>query len=301
MSMTRAQFRKQLQNGLNAVFGLEYKRYPELWRDIFEVKSSEKAFEEQVIQMGLGGAAVKPEGSAITYDEGMEGWVARFVHITVALAFAITEEAIEDTLYGDLGATYSKSLARSLQYTKEVRGASILNNGFDTNYPMGDAKPVFSATHPLMGGGTFANMLGTAADISEKALEDALTDIAGFVDERGIPVMMNAKRLVITRQQKYAVHRILKSTKRVGTANNDPNALKDMGVFDEPSVNVYLSDSDAWFIITDCPEGFQHFKRKGVSRGVEGDFETGNMRYKARERYSFGTGDPRCGYASAGA
>lgn len=301
MAMSRAQFRKQLQNGLNAVFGMEYKRYPELWRDIFEVKNSEKAYEEQVIMMGLGGAPVKAEGSAVTYDEGQEGWVARFVHVTVALAFSITEEAVEDTLYGDLGSTYAKSLARSLQYTKEVRGASILNNGFDSNFPMGDGQPVFSSSHPLMGGGTFSNVLATAADISEKALEDANTDIAGFVDERGIPVLMMPKKLVITRQNRFVVHRILKSENRPGTANNDTNALKDLRTFDEPSVNVYLSDPDAWFIITDCPEGFQHFRRKGVSRGVEGDFETGNMRYKARERYSFGSGNPRCGFASPGA
>jgi hypothetical protein len=301
MAMNRALFRKELQEGLNAVFGLEYDRYEEQWTKIFEVKTSGKAYEEQVIRSGLGGGAVKAEGAAVQYDQGAEGWTARYMHVTVALAFAITEEAREDNLYGDLGADYSRSMARGMKFTKEVRGANVLNNGFDTNYLGGDGVVLFSTAHPLMGGGTFSNRPSTAADVSEASLEDASIEIAGFVDERGIPVMVKPKRLIISRQQKYVVHRILKSNGQVDTADNNANALKDLAVIDEVAVNLYLQDPDAWFIITDCPKGLQHFKRKSISRGIEGDFETGNMRYKSRERYSNGWTDPRGAYGSPGA
>lgn len=246
MAMNRAQFRKELQEGLNAVFGLEYERYEEQWKNIYEVKSSSKAYEEQVIRSGLGGGQVKAEGAAISYDQGAEGWVARYTHVTITHAFAITEEAREDNLYGDLGADYSRSMARGMQFTKEVRGANVLNNGFDTNYAGGDGKPLFATDHPLMGGGTWANKPTTAADVSEASLEDASIEIQGFVDERGIPVMVRPKRLIIARQQQYVVHRILKSTGRVDTADNDANALKDLNVINEVKVNLYLQDPDAW-------------------------------------------------------
>jgi len=302
MSLNRADFKKQLQDGLNAVFGMAYKSYPEEWRQIFAVETSNKAFEEDVLMAGLGAAPVKGEGSTIAYDEGAESYVARYNHETIALAFAITEEAEEDGLYGSLGSKYAKALARSLQHTKEVKGSNILNNGFSASFPGGDAVALFSTAHPLWGGGTQSNKLATPADLSEASLEAALIQIDDWVDERGIPVDVQAKCLVIPTDLRYVAQRILFSSGRPGTADNDPNAMKDLGSFPQGiKVNHRLTDSDAWFIITDCPEGLKHMVRKKVSRGVEGDFETGNMRYKARERYSFGWSDYRGAFGSEGA
>lgn len=301
-TMTRAQFAKQLQDGLNTVFGMEYDSFPTSYDKIFKTYNSQKAFEEDVLMVGLGGAVEKAEGSAITYDSGQEAWVSRYSHSTIALAFAITEEAVEDGRYGDIGQKYSRALARSMRYTKEVRGAAVLNNGFSSSYAGGDGVELFSTAHPLAGGGTLANELSTAADLSEEALEDAMIAIDGFVDDRGIPIMVRADRLVIPRQLQFDAHRILKSTLQSGTGNNDTNALKDMNALPGGmSVNVYLSDPDAWFIITNASDGLKHFVRRRLKRGMEGDFETGNMRYKSSERYSFGWTDWRGGFASPGA
>lgn len=301
-TMTRAQFAKQLQDGLNTVFGLEYDDHEPEWTKIFKTHSSSKAYEEDVLMVGLGGASVKSEGSAIVYDAGSEGWVARYQHSTIALAFRITEESIEDNRYGDLGNKYSASLARSMKYTKEVRGASVLNNGFSSSYTGGDAKELFATDHPLQGGGTLSNELATPADFSEESLEDALVQIEGWTDDRGIPILVKGKRLIIPRQSQYAVHRVLESTNRSGTANNDTNALKDMRVLpDGYSVCHYLSDSDQWTIITDASDGLKNFTRRKLKRGMEGDFETGNLRFKASERYSFGWTDWRGAFSSAGA
>lgn len=301
MAMTRAQFRKQLQEGLNAVFGMEYKRYPEEWKDIFDVENSNKAFEEDVLLVGLAGAPVKPEGGAVAYDAGGESYVARYVHETIALAFAITEEAEEDGLYGSLGAKYAKALARSLQHTKEVKGANILNNGFDAGFPGGDGVPLFSAAHPNWGGGVQANTLATPADLSEAALEQAAIDISEFDDDRGIPLAAQIKKLIIPTELQFVATRILMSPYRTNTGDNDVNALFTLGtVGDGFAVNHRLTDPDAWFLKTDVPDGLKHMLRKRVSRGIEGDFETGNMRYKARERYSFGWSDWRGAYGSPG-
>lgn len=301
-TMTRHQFAKQLQDGLNTVFGAEYDSFPTVYDKLFSEHTSSKAYEEDVLMVGLGGAVEKAEGSGISYDSGQEAWVARYDHSTIALAFAITEEAVEDGRYGDLGQKYSRFLARSMRYTKEVRGHSVYNNAFDSNYAGGDGVALCSTSHPLVGGGTLANKPSTDADISEEALEDAMIAIDGFVDDRGIPIMVKAQRLVIPRQSQFIVHRILKSSLQAGTANNDTNALKDLGAFpDGVTVSTYLSDPDAWFIRTNAPDGLKCFTRRKLKRGMEGDFETGNMRYKASERYSFGWTDWRGVYASFGA
>lgn len=302
MAMNRQQFAKQLQDGLNTVFGMEYDRFPTQYDKIFTTSSSAKAYEEDVLMVGLGGAIVKPEGSAVSYDAGHEGWVARYQHVTIALAFAITEEAVEDGRYGDIGKKYSSALARSMRYTKEVRAASILNNAFNSSYAGGDGKELCATNHPLADGSTLANELAVAADLSEEALEDAVIAIDNFVDDRGIPIMCKGQRLVIPHSLQFVASRILKSTGQSGTANNDINALRDSGVFPGGvHTNIYLSDPDAWFIITDCPDGLKHFERRKLKRGMEGDFQTGNMQYKASERYSFGWTDPRGIFASPGA
>jgi len=301
-TMTRSQFSKQLQDGLNAVFGMEYNDFKTTYDKCFDVTNSSKAYEEDVLMSGLGGGVIKAEGAAITYDSGAEAWVARYNHDTVALAFAITEEAVEDGRYGDIGKKYSRALARSMRYTKEVNGASVLNNGFSASYTGGDGVALLSTAHPLAGGDTLANKPVTDADLSEEALEDAMIAIQGFVDERGLPIMVRAKSLHIPRQLQFIAHRILRSTLQSGTANNDANALKDTGALPEGvHSSVYLSDPDAWFIKTDCPDGMKHMVRRKLKRGMEGDFETGNMRYKASERYSFGWTDWRGVYGSSGA
>jgi hypothetical protein len=302
MALNRADFRKQLQEGLNTVFGMAYKSYPEEWRGFFAVNTSRKAFEEDVLMAGFGAAPVKGEGSAVEYDEGAESFVARYNHETIALAFAITEEAEEDGLYGALGSKYAKALARSLQHTKEVKGSNILNDGFDAAFPGGDGVSLFSTAHPLWGGGTQSNKLATPADISEASLEESLIQIGDWVDERGIPIAVMAECIVIPTELQFIVERILNSPYRSGTGDNDLNAMKSMGSFPKGiKINHRLTDADAWFIVTDCPDGLKHMVRKKVSRGIEGDFETGNMRYKARERYSFGWSDYRGAFGSEGA
>lgn len=301
MVMNRTHFRRELQEGLNTVFGLEYKRYPEQWRDIYEVVNSHKAYEEDQLLVGLGGAQVKNEGASIAYDEGYEAWTARYLHETIALAFAITEEAIEDNLYGSLGAKYSKSMARSFQHTKDVKGANVLNNGFNTAFPMGDGKPLFATDHPLAGGGTFSNTFTVQADLSEASLEDALVATSKFVDDRGIPIALTARTLIIPPDLMFVAERLLTSTLQSGTNNNDPNAIRQRGLIPGGAkVNMRLTDTNAWFILTDVPDGFKHFIRVPIKKGMEGDFETGNMRYKARERYSFGVTDPRAAFGSSG-
>ena len=301
MTMNRAKFRKELQEGLNTVFGLEYKRYPEEWRQLFDVENSNKAYEEDVLVAGLAAARVKPEGGAVTYDEGAEAWVARYNHNTVALAFAITEEAEEDNLYGALGSKYAKALARSMQHTKEVFGANVYNNAFAT-ITGGDGKTLLATDHPLWGGGTLSNKLATPADLSETSLENAIIQIGLWTDERGIPIALDAERLCISVNDQFNAVRILKSAQRVGTADNDTNAMKYMGMLqNEPAVNHRFTDTDAWFIRTNANDGLKHFVRKSLSRGTEGDWETGNMRYKARERYSFGWTDWRGLFGSEGA
>jgi hypothetical protein len=301
MAMNRANFRKQLQEGLNAVFGMEYKRYPEEWRKLFDVGSSKKAYEEDVLLAGLGAAQVKGEGAGVAYDEGAESYVARYVHETIALAFAITEEAIEDGLYGELGAKYSRALARSMQHTKEVKGSNVYNNGFSASYPGGDGVALFSTAHPLWGGGTLSNKLATPADLSEAALEEALIQISEWTDERGIPIAAQAKSLHIPTELQFIAERILMSPYRSGTGDNDINALKSAGALPGGvHINHRFTDPDAWFIRTDCPDGLKAMQRVAIKRGVEGDFETGNMRYKARERYSFGWSDWRGAFGSEG-
>jgi hypothetical protein len=302
MTINSSANRKQLQEGLNTVFGLAYKEHKTQYTEIFDTETSSKKYEEDVIMSGFGAAQTKGEGAPVAYDSGQEAWVARYQHITVALAFSLTKEAEEDGLYGSLGGKYAKSLAHSMRYTKELHGANVLNNGFSSSYTGGDGKALFATDHPLTGGGTFANKLTTAADLSETSLEDALIAIDGFVNERGIPIQAQAKKLIVPRQLRYVASRILKSEFRTGTGDNDINAIYHTdAVSGGYCVNHYLSDADAWYIKTDCMDGMKHFQRKALARGMEGDFETDNMRYKARERYSFGWTDPRGAFASEGA
>ncbi len=302
MAITRAQTKKQLQEGLNAVFGLEYSRYPEQWRDIFEsANEGKKAYVEDVLMTGFGAAQTKAEGQGVAYDAASEGWVSRYVFETIALAFAITEEAMEDNLYMDMGSKFSKLMARSFQYTKNVKGANILNNGFDSNYAGGDGVALFATTHPLKGGGTFANTLSTMADLSETSLEDLLILQSKMVDDRGLPIQVAAKKLIVPVELQFVAERLMKSQGRPGTADNDPNAIKNMGLISGGySVNNFLTDPDAFFITNDVMDGLKYIQRKAMSGGVEGDFETGNMRYKKRERYVFGFSNPRCAVASQG-
>lgn len=299
MTMTRASFAKTLQLGLNTVFGLEYKDHQTIWDKCFDTEASQKAWEEDLKVYGFGGAFEKAEGAAIRYDEGGQAWSAKYVHKTIAMGFRITQEAQEDNLYMDVGKKYSRALARSFLFTKEVRGASVFNNAYDTNYAGGDGKPLFATDHPLAGGGTWSNRLATPAQLSEAALEDALIDISLMVDERGIPIIINATKLIIPPALVYVADRILNSELRVGTANNDINALRRQSAIPQGAhTHRYLSSSTRWFIKTDIQDGFKHFERVKLQRGMEGDFETGNLRYKARERYSFGWTDPRAGYGS---
>ncbi len=300
MTMNRASLPKDLEEGLNAHFGDAYRELPEEWRVCFEVESSQKAFEEDVLMTGLGYAPTKSEGSAITYDEMAQGYSSRYDHETIALAVRITEEAVEDNLYYSMGPKLARGLARSLKHTKELKGANILNNATVTNG--GDGVPLLSVAHPRQGGGTWSNKLATPADISEAALEDICTQIRTAEDDRGLPIALSPVRLIIPPQTAFDAHRILRSTLRPGTADNDVNALRSRGMFsNEPHQLTRLTDPDAWFVLTDCPEGLKHFIRIGVQRGMLGDFETGDARYKVRERYSFGWSDPRGIYGSEGA
>jgi hypothetical protein len=301
MAISRSQLVKELEPGLNALFGLEYKRYENEHEEIFDKETSERAFEEEVMLSGFGNAAIKAEGSGVSYDQANETFTARYTHNTIALAFAITEEAIEDNLYDRLASRYTKALARSMANTKQVTAANVLNNGFSTSFPGGDGSPLFSTTHATIAG-TFSNTLATAADLNETSLEQSLIDIANFTDERGLKVAAQGIKLVIPVQLQFTADRLMKSAGRVGTADNDINAIRNMGMVSGGyTVNHFLTDSDAFFIKTDVPNGMKYFERSPIRTSMEGDFDTGNVRYKARERYSFGFSDPRGMYGSPGA
>jgi len=300
MALNRALFTKQLNLGLNTVFGMEYDRYPEQWRSLYSTEQSMKAFEEDVQMIGFGAAPTKAEGAMISYDSGREGFVSRYVHETVALAFAITEEAEEDGLYGSLGAKYARALARSMQHTKEIKGANIFNNATTTSTG-GDGQALLSGSHPLGGGGTASNILGTPADLSETSLETLLVQISQAVDDRSIPIALSGRKLAVPPGLIFIAERIIKSNLRPGTADNDINAMRNMGMIPEGVVvNQRFTLPDQYFLLTDCPDGMKHFVRSPIKKAVEGDFESGNLRYKCRERYSFGFTDWRGVYGSEG-
>jgi len=300
--MSRAQFAKQLQEGLNTVFGIDYKQHPEEWRRCFEVENSNKAYEEDVLVSGFGAAPVKSEGASAEFDEGKEGWSSRYTHETIALQFVITEEAIEDNLYMSMGAKYAKALSRSMQHTKEIKGASIFNNSFNAAYKGGDGKSLLALDHPLLGGGVYSNKLATPADFSEAALEEVLIQIRKAKDDRGIPLALSAQDVIVPPELQYIVYRILDSNMRPGTADNDVNAVKGMGIFGRPAeIVTRLTDPDAWFIKTDCPDGLKYFDRVGIKKRIKTDHDTGNYQYLCRERYSLGWSDPRTLYGSEGA
>jgi hypothetical protein len=302
MAISRAQLFKELLPGLNALFGLEYKKYENEHSEIFETENSDRSFEEEQKLSGFGAAPVKLEGAAIAYDDAQEAWTARYVHETIAMGFSITEEAIEDNLYDSLSARYTKALARGMAYTKQVKAAAVLNNGFDAAFPGGDGVELFSAAHPLIGGGVNANEPSVAADLNETALENAVIDIAAWTDERGLLIAARPRKLIIPPALQFVATRLLQTELRVGTADNDLNALKTNGSIPEGyRINHYLTDPDAWFLTTDIPNGLKHFVRVALKTGMDTDFDTGNYRYKARERYSFGWSDPLGMYGSPGA
>ena len=302
MAISRAQLAKELEPGLNALFGLEYARYDDEASEIYDTESSERAFEEEVMLSGFGSAPVKQEGSAITFDDAQEAYTARYTHETIALAFSITEEAIEDNLYDRLASRYTKALARSMANTKQVKGAATLNNAFDSTFAGGDGKELCATDHPLVNNGSLRNEPSTDADLNATSLENALIDIAAFVDERGLKVSVRGQKLIIPPALQFVADRLLESTLRPGSADNDVNAMRNMGMLPQGYVvNHYLTDTDAFFIKTDAPRGFVHFERMPMSTKMEGDFDTGNVRFKARERYSYGYSDPRCVYGSKGA
>jgi len=302
MAISRAQLAKELEPGLNALFGMEYSRYENEHAEIFETESSDRAFEEEVLIVGFGNAEVKTEGQGVDYDTASEGFTARYTHETVALAFALTEEAVEDNLYDRLGARYTKALARSMAHTKQVKAANVLNNAFSSSYTGGDGLSLINTAHTLAGGGTWANRASTMSDLNETSLENALIGISTFVDDRNMILALQGSKLIVPPQQQFVADRLIETPGRVGTADNDINAVKNMGLLPQGySVNHFLTDTDAWFVLTDCPDGFKHFERSPISTSMEGDFDTGNVRYKARERYSFGWSNPRCVYGSQGA
>ena len=301
MAISRAQLVKELEPGLNALFGLEYRNYADEAAEIFDTESSDRAFEEEVMLSGFGNAAVKPEGQGVSFDDAQETFTARYTNETIALAFAITEEAIEDNLYDRLASRYTKALARSMANTKQIKGAAVLNNGFNATYAGGDGVALFSTAHPTLAG-TFSNTLATAADLNETSLEQSLIDIAAFTDERGLKIAARGTKLVVPSNLQFTSDRLLNTQGRVGTADNDINAVKNMGMIPQGyTVNHYLTDTDAWFIKTDVPNGLKHFSRSPIKTTMEGDFDTGNVRYKARERYVFGFSDPRGVFGSPGA
>jgi len=302
MAINRAQLVKELEPGLNALFGLEYQQYGDETGIIFDTESSDRAFEEEVMLGGFGAAPTKGEGAGVTYDAAQEAWTARYSHETIALAFSLTEEAIEDNLYDKLSSRYTKALARSMAHTKNVKGAAVLNNAFSSSYTGGDSTELCSTSHPLLSGGSLSNHLTTAADLNETSLESALIQIADMVDERGLKAAVRGMSLIIPSELAFVAERVLKSELRTATADNDINAIRSKGMLPGGyDVNHYLTDSDAWFIKTDAPNGLKHFQRASMKTGMEGDFETGNVRYKARERYSFGWSDPRAIFGSPGA
>ena len=302
MPISRGQLLKELEPGLNALFGLEYDRYDNEHTQIFDIESSDRAFEEEVMLSAFGQAPVKDEGSAVSYDNANEAWTARYTHETIALAFAVTEEAVEDNLYDRLSSRYTKALARSMANTKQVKASSVLNNAFNTAFLGGDNKALCVTDHPTVGGGNLRNTLTTAADLNETSLEQSLIDIAAFVDERGLKIALQGRKMIVPPELQFVAERLMSTPLRTGTSDNDINAIKNMGVLPGGYVvNHYLTDPDAFFIKTDAPNGLKHFVRTAISTKMEGDFETGNVRYKARERYSFGWSDPRAIYASPGA
>jgi hypothetical protein len=302
MAINRAQLAKELEPGLNALFGMEYARYDNQHTEIFETESSDRAFEEEVMIVGFGNASVKGEGNAVEYDNATEGFTARYAHETVALAFSLTEEAVEDNLYDRLGSRYTKALARSMANTKQIKAASVLNNAFSSSYTGGDGVALVSNAHPLGGGGTASNRPTAYADLNETSLEDALINVSTLVDDRNLTIALQGRKLIVPPALQFVADRLLQTPGRVGTSDNDINAIKNMGMVPEGYVvNNYLTDTDAWFLKTDCPDGFKHFERSPMQTSLEGDFDTGNMRYKARERYSFGYSNWRAVFASQGA
>jgi hypothetical protein len=303
MAISRSQLLKELLPGLNALFGLEYKRYGEEHKEIYETEASERSFEEETKLSGFSAAPVKNEGGAISYDNAQEAFTARYTHETIALGFSVTEEAIEDNLYDSLSARYTKALARAMSYTKQVKAASVLNNGFtnSANYYGGDGVPLFSTAHPLVSGGTNSNTFSTQSDLNETSLEAATIQIAAWTDERGLLIAAKPRKLVIPPALMFVATRLLETTLRVGTTNNDINAIKNNGTVPEGyTVNHFLTDTNAWFLLTDVPNGLKHFERTPLQNSMEGDFDTGNVRYKSRERYSFGWSDPLGVFGSSG-
>ena len=299
MAISRQQLAKELEPGLNALFGLEYKNYENQHAEIYDTENSDRAFEEEVMLSGFDKAAVKSEGAAVVYDSAQETYTARYQHETIALAFSITEEAVEDNLYDKISTRYTKALARSMAQTKQLKAAAILDGAFTTSTG-GDGVALCATNHPVIAG-TFANELATAADLSETSLEQSLIDIAKMTDERGLKIAAKGMKLIIHPAQQFAAERIMKSANRVGTADNDANAMKSMGMIPQGFVvNNFLADSESFFIKTDVPNGMKHMVRAPIKTAMEGDFETGNVRYKARERYSFGFSDPRGIFGSPG-
>ena len=302
MAISRAQLLKELLPGLNALFGLEYARYGEEHKEIYETESSERSFEEETKLSGFSAAPVKNEGSAIAYDNAQEVFTARYTHETIALGFSLTEEAIEDNLYDSLSARYTKALARAMSYTKQTKAAAVLNNGFNSSFPGGDGVPLFSASHPLVSGGTNSNTPSTPTDLNETALENAVIQISLWTDERGLLIAAKPNKLVVPPSLQFVATRLLETELRVATADNDINAIKNNGSIPGGyTVNHFLTDTDAWFLTTDVPNGLKHFVRTPMAQSMDGDFDTGNVRYKARERYSFGWSDPLGMFGSPGA
>ena len=302
MAISRAQLLKELLPGLNALFGMEYARYGEEHKEIYETETSERSFEEETKLSGFSAAPVKNEGAAIAYDNAQEAWTARYTHETIAMGFSITEEAVEDNLYDSLSSRYTKALARAMAYTKQVKAASILNSGFSGGPTYGDGQVLFSTAHPLVSGGVNSNRPSTPADLNETSLENAVIQIAAWTDERGLLIAAKPKKLIVPPALQFVATRLLETELRVGTADNDINALKNNGsVPGGYSINHFLTDTNAWFLLTDVPNGLKHFVRSPLANSMDGDFDTGNVRYKARERYSFGVSDPLGAYGSPGA
>jgi hypothetical protein len=301
MAISRAQLLKELLPGLNALFGLEYEKYGEEHKEIYETESSERSFEEETKLAGFSAAPVKNEGSAIAYDNAQEAWTARYNHETIAMGFSVTEEAMEDNLYDSLSSRYTKSLARAMSYTKQVKAAFVLNNGFSAAVTYGDGVALFSTAHPLVSGGTNSNRPSTAADLNETSLENAVIQIAAWTDERGLLIAAKPRKLIVPPALQFVATRLLETSLRVGTTDNDINALKNNGSIPEGYfINNYLTDTNGWYLTTDVPNGLKHFVRSPLANSMDGDFDTGNVRYKARERYSFGWSDPLGMFGSPG-
>ena len=301
MAISRAQLLKELLPGLNALFGLEYATYQEEHKELYETETSERSFEEETKLSGFSAAPVKNEGSAIAYDNAQEAWTARYNHETIALGFSLTEEAIEDNLYDSLSARYTKALARGMAYTKQTKAAAVINNGFSAAYTGGDGVALFSTAHPLVSGGTNSNRPATAADLNETSLEAAVIQIAAWTDERGLLIAAKPKKLIVPPALQFVATRLLETSLRVGTTDNDINALKNNGSIPEGyTVNHYFTDSNGWYLTTDVPNGLKHFVRTPLANSMDGDFDTGNVRYKSRERYSFGWSDPLGMFGSPG-